>query len=93
MPRKKASSFITNQETLTVINNIYNNVFSINEGSFDECEWCFQFDDNEPQVFATGSNRYKEEPKLMITLTNKVNSNLIFTKDGKTFKIFTRKKS
>jgi hypothetical protein len=59
----------------------------------ENCEWCFQFDNDEPQIFAwTGEDDSKdEEPKVMFTITNTKDSYISFThKDGKSFKLFAR---
>jgi len=66
-----------------------------NNGTFKDCEWCFQFDDNEPYVFAATKPFYEgKDAKLTFTLTNQTNTNLSFkdTKTGKEFKIFAREK-
>jgi hypothetical protein len=58
-----------------------------------DCEWCFQFDEDEPQVFAwTGEDDdTDEEPKVIFTVTNTENSYITFThKNGKSFKLFAR---
>ena len=36
------------------------------------CEWCFQFDEDEPQVFAwtDETDNLDEEPKVIFTITN-----------------------
>jgi hypothetical protein len=59
---------------------------------YEECEWCFQFDDNQPQVFAwTDENMGDDEPQVQFTISNNEHSNITFThNDGKVFKIFAR---
>ena len=59
---------------------------------YEECEWCFQFDDNQPQVFAwTDENMGDDEPQVQFTISNNEHSNITFThKDGNVFKIFAR---
>lgn len=56
------------------------------------CEWCFQFDDDEPIVFAT-SNQSKDS-YIQFKLTNTNNSNIDFFDKNKTkkFKLFAREK-
>ena len=57
------------------------------------CEWCFQFDEDEPQVFAwtDETDNLDEEPKVIFTITNTENSYITFThKNGKNFKLFAR---
>lgn len=58
----------------------------------EQCEWVFQFDEDEPQVFAwTNEDMEGEEPQVQFTISNTKNSNITFThKNGKSFKIFAR---
>ena len=66
---------------------------TLTQKKYEECEWCFQFDEDEPQIFAwTGENDSKdEEPKVMFTITNTKDSYINFThKNGKSFKLFAR---
>jgi hypothetical protein len=61
-----------------------------------ECEWCFQFDEDEPQIFAwTGEgDSIDEDPKVIFTVTNTEDSYITFThKNGKSFKLFARQLS
>ena len=64
---------------------------------YEECEWCFQFDEDEPQVFAWTDDQFdnNEDPKIVFTITNLENSYISFTngKTGKTFKLFAREMS
>ena len=59
---------------------------------YEECEWCFQFDNNEPHVFAwTDEDMGDNEPQIQFTISNNADSNITFThSDGKMFKIFAR---
>ena len=69
---------------------------TISQKKYDECEWCFQFDEDDPQIFAwTDSEMNKDEdPKIVFTITNVENSYISFTnKDGKRFRIFARELS
>lgn len=61
---------------------------------FDECEWCIQFDDDEPNIFATGSTS-GGVPKITFSLTNRSDCNIMFfdERTNKKLKIFTRKKA
>ena len=66
---------------------------SLQQEKLKDCEWCFQFDGDEPQIFAwTGEDDNKdEEPKVMFTITNTKDSYISFThKNGKSFKLFAR---
>jgi hypothetical protein len=65
----------------------------LTQKKLENCEWCFQFDEDEPQVFAwTGEgDNLDEEPKVIFTITNTENSYITFThKNGKNFKLFAR---
>jgi hypothetical protein len=61
---------------------------------FEQCEWCFQFDEDEPQIFAWTDNESdkNEDPKVIFTITNVENSYITFQngKTGKVFKLFAR---
>ena len=63
----------------------------------EDCEWCFQFDEDEPQIFAwTDPDLNKDEdPKVIFTITNVENSYITFQngKTGKLFKLFARELS
>ena len=65
--------------------------------TYNECEWCFQFDEDEAQIFAwTDEDQPKdEEPKVIFTITNTKNSYINFTDKvtGRIFKIFSRELS
>ena len=63
----------------------------INQKKLEQCEWCFQFDNDEPQIFAwTNEGDINEEPAVTFTITNSENSYINFNKDGKYFKLFVR---
>ena len=68
---------------------------TLSQKKYEECEWCFQFDEDEPQVFAwTDDDLNKsEDPKVIFTITNVENSYITFQngKTGKLFKLFARK--
>ena len=49
-------------------------------------EFCFQFGDENPVVFATGPN------ECHIRLTPTANSNMTFNDNGKVFKLFARER-
>ena len=60
-----------------------------------DCEWCFQFDKDEPHVFASTRKEYTgNDAKISFTLTNTSNSGITFKdiKTGKELTIFARKK-
>lgn len=63
---------------------------------YENCEWCFQFDNDEPYVFASTTGNVfasADEPKITLTLNNNSESNFIFTYNEKTFKLFARELS
>ena len=67
---------------------------TLNQEKYEECEWCFQFDEDEPQVFAWTDDELNkdEDPKVIFTITNVKDSYITFQngKTGKIFKIFAR---
>lgn len=50
----------------------------------ENVEFCFQFGDDEPVVFATGPN------ECSINLSPTSNANMVFNDNGKIFKLFAR---
>jgi hypothetical protein len=63
----------------------------INQKRLEQCEWCFQFDEDEPKIFAwTEEDMKNEEPTVTFTIGNTEGAYVSFTKDGKTFKLFAR---
>ncbi len=66
----------------------------LEQKKYEECEWCFQFDEDEPQVFAWTDDMLNkdEDPKVIFTITNVQDSYITFQngKTGKIFKIFAR---
>jgi len=76
-------------EQLESIGNI-----TLSQKKYEECEWCFQFDEDEPQIFAWTDNESdkNEDPKVIFTITNVENSYITFQngKTGKIFKLFAR---
>ena len=67
---------------------------TLRQKKYEECEWCFQFDEDEPQIFAWTDNESdkNEDPKVIFTITNVENSYITFQngKSGKVFKLFAR---
>jgi hypothetical protein len=67
---------------------------TLSQKKYEECEWCFQFDEDEPQIFAWTDNESNknEDPKVIFTITNVENSYITFQngKTGKVFKLFAR---
>lgn len=67
---------------------------NIPQKRIDDCEWVFQFDNDEPQVFAwTDPELTKDEdPKVIFSISNIENSFISFksSKTDKSFKIFAR---
>jgi hypothetical protein len=54
-----------------------------------QAEWCFQFFDNEPVVFAYAKSE-TESSNLVIELRPVVDDTLTFAQNGMSFKIFPR---
>jgi hypothetical protein len=52
----------------------------------NDVEFCFQFGDNEPVVFATGPN------ECQIRLSPQTDSNMTFTDNDREFKLFARQR-
>ena len=67
-------------------------ILKLTEKIYEECEWCYQFDEDEAQVFAwTNENDdSEEEPSVTFTLNNNNNSYLTFMYKDKVFKLFAR---
>jgi hypothetical protein len=66
---------------------------NINQEKYDDCEWCFQFDGDEPQIFAWMDDELnkEEDPKVMFSITNVKDSYITFThQNGKLFRLFAR---
>jgi hypothetical protein len=62
----------------------------------EQCEWVFQFDDDEPQIFAwTSEDSPDEEPTVTLTINNTKDAYISFTNrnSGKKFKLFPRELS
>ena len=57
-----------------------------NQPRFENVEFCFQFDDDEPISFGTGSN------ECHIILNNSADGHITFTNNGRTFKLFARER-
>lgn len=55
-----------------------------NQPRWENAEFCFQFDDDEPVVFGSGTN------ECHITISNNADGNITFTNNGRTFKLFAR---
>ena len=69
-----------NQHNTQVVFRANNNV------RFEHTEYCFQFDNEEPQVFASGTDN------LTIVLESNQNASVLFNNNGRTFKIFSRER-
>ena len=62
----------------------------------EQCEWVFQFDEDEPQIFAwTSEDMQDEEPTVTFTISNTKDAYVSFTNknSGKKFKLFARELS
>jgi hypothetical protein len=91
--KKTKNKEVTIEEQLESIGNI-----TLSQKKLEECEWCFQFDEDEPQIFAWTDDadlNKNEDPKVIFTITNSENSYITFQngKTGKLFKLFARELS
>lgn len=61
--------------------------------TFIPCEWVIQFDNDEPQVFATAEEN-NPTPELTIKIQNTSESHITFvdSTNNKSFKIYAREK-
>jgi hypothetical protein len=70
---------------------------TLSQKKYEDCEWCFQFDEDEPQVFAWTDDELNksEDPKVIFTITNVENSYITFQNgtSGKLFRLFARELS
>jgi hypothetical protein len=60
---------------------------------FKDAEWCFQFFDNEPIVFAWSAEEVTEPTPLVLQLQPHSGENIVFQQNGMRFKIFPRQMS
>ena len=59
----------------------------------NNCEWCFQFDDDEAIVFASSNeDANDEDKKISFTLGNNTASNITFKSNDKVMKLFVRER-
>jgi hypothetical protein len=59
----------------------------------EQCEWVFQFDNDEPQIFAwTSEDMTNEEPTVTFTISNTKDAYISFTNKEtlKKFKLYAR---
>jgi hypothetical protein len=72
----------------------YDDLLKMTELKYKNCEWCYQFDEDEPQVFAwtddVETETDSEEPTVSFTLSNNNNSYITFRHGDKVFKLFAR---
>ena len=70
---------------------------TITNEKYEHCEWCFQFDEDEPQVFAWTDDEIgsDEEPTVTFNISNNKDAFISFThtQTGKVFKLFSRELS
>ena len=89
---ERIAEFNQQEEVQTPIFTIAGNNTLTLQGNYDPCEFMFQFDDEEPVVFATtGANSPSQE--LTMKVINGPGGAIFFNdKHGKRFKIFARQK-
>jgi hypothetical protein len=57
----------------------------------NEAEWVFQFDEDEPQIFAvTPEDRAGEPLSITLAINNDATSNIVFSNGDKKFSIYCR---
>jgi hypothetical protein len=69
---------------------------TLSQKKFEQCEWVFQFDEDEPQIFAwTSEDMTDEDPTVTFTVSNTKDAYISFTnrETGKKFKLFARELS
>ena len=83
---------IISEETELSESELKDKLLTITQIEYKECEWCYQFDEDDAQVFAwTNENDISEEPpSVTFTLTNNNNSYITFKHKDKLFKLFAR---
>ena len=80
--------FLRGEEYFTTLNLEPTQVLSLRPHRFiDNVEFCFQFNNEEPVVFATGPN------ECHITINPTVDGNMTFTDNDRTFKLFARERN
>lgn len=69
-------------------------ITKLEQKRYEDCEWCYKFDDDEPHIFAWTDPEIQkdEDPKVIFTVSNIENSYISFTdkNTGKSFKLFAR---
>lgn len=70
-----------------------NNVGIKEPTKFKDAEWCFQFFNNEPVVFAWSAEDVTEPTPLVIQLQPHSQESIVFKQNGMEFKIFPRELS
>jgi hypothetical protein len=66
------------------------NIKSSEPTLFKDAEWCFQFFNNEPVVFAWSAKDVTEPTPLVIQLQPHSQESIVFKQNGMEFKIFPR---
>ena len=54
---------------------------TLSQKKYEECEWCFQFDEDEPQIFAWTDNESdkNEDPKVILLSSALTKLDISFT--------------
>ncbi len=83
----KDFKFFRNDESVGVINLMdYEPQFTFRQPTFNDTEFCYQFDNEEPVVFGTGPN------DLHIHISPSPNGNIEFNNNGRVFRLFARER-
>jgi hypothetical protein len=81
--------FLRGEEEYSLLQLEPTQLLTINRPTFvnvNNVEFCFQFDEEEPVVFATGPN------ECSIQLSPTSDSNIAFNNNGREFKLFARER-
>ena len=81
--------FKKNQEETLFFNEHagFGQLIALQPQRYESVEFCFQFNDNDPIVFANGPN------DLHINISPTPNGNITFNDNGNVFKIFARERN
>lgn len=80
----KSFKFLTNKEEDDLV--FGGLMLTPTEVNFTNNEFCMQFDDDEPFVFATGNS------ELHMTIRPTIGGNITFNHNGRTFKLYARQR-
>jgi hypothetical protein len=82
----KSFKFLSKEDSHLLDYNFNQVILTQHRFNPENVEFCFQFDDEEPFVFATGPN------ECHITLNTTRDGTMSFRNNGRTFKLFARER-